>query len=62
MLLLVVVFSSGQGGREGPARCGVEKKGQVGAADQGTSSYGLTLGLRSLETVEIEAVLAMVIG
>lgn len=59
---LLVVFYSGQGGREGPTRCGAGRKGLVGAADQDALSDGPILGLRALETGEIEATLATVIG
>lgn len=59
---LLVVFCSGQGGKGG-ALPGVEwgGRGKWELQIRGTS-YGPTPGLGSLETVETEAILAMVIG
>lgn len=59
-----LLLFSAAGREEGRGLPGVEwgRRGKWELRIRGTSSYGLTLGLRSLETVEIEAVLAIVIG
>lgn len=59
-----LLLFSATGRKEGRGLLGVEwgRRGKWELRIRGTSPYGLTLGLCSLETVETEAMLAMVIG